>query len=58
MKITGDVLERILRAIVYFCYKMCRSFFMLDKINFGHVLKMRDFGKRYFTATMTEGKKK
>ena len=37
---------------------MCRSFFMLNKINFGHVLKMWDFGKRYFTATMTEGKKK
>ena len=40
MKITSDILERILRATVYFIKKMCRGFFMLNKINFGHVLKI------------------
>ena len=37
---------------------MCRGFFMLNKINFGHVLKMWDFGERYFTATNDWKKKK
>ena len=53
MSIEGDILERILVAIVFKQMPLWkyRGFFMFYMINFGRVLKLWDFRKRYFTAT-------
>ena len=60
MAIEGDILERILVAIVFKQMPLWkyRGFFMFYMINFGRVLKLWDFRKRYFTATNDWQKKK
>ena len=60
MTIEGDILERILVAIVFKQMPVWkyRGFFMFYMRNFGRVLKLWDFRKRYFTATNDWQKKK
>ena len=52
MAIPGDILERILRATVLknIHMEISKFFFMLNKLNFSHVLKLWDFSivLRYF----------
>ena len=60
MAIEGDILERILVAIVFKQMPLWkyRGILMFYMINFGRVLKLWDFRKRYFTATNDWQKKK
>ena len=60
MAIEGDILERIHVAIVFKQMPVWkyRGFFMFYMINFGPVLKLWNFRKRYFTATNERQKKK
>ena len=60
MAIEGDILERILVAIVFKQMPLWkyRGILMFYMINFGRVLKLWDFRKRYLTATNNWQKKK
>ena len=60
MAIEGDILERIHVAIVFKQMPVWkyRGFFKFYMINFGPVLKLWNFRKRYFTATNDRQKKK
>ena len=60
MAIEGDILERILVAIVFKQMPLWkyRGILMIYMINFGRVLKLWDFRKRYSLPQMTDKKTK
>ena len=60
MAIEGDILERILVAIVFKQMPLWkyRGILMFYMINFGRVLKLWDFRKRFSLPQMNDKKKK